>query len=186
MTNPRDYIVTDTLKDGTTVTIRGIRRDDSAKVVEAFTNLGRESIYTRFFTYKRHLSETELRQVTDVDFDHVVALVVTTRTENGETIVAEGRYVTDDAPRPCRTAEVAFTTEENYQGRGIARLLLRHLVRIARENGVSRLEANVLAGNQPMLTVFRRSGLSIQQRSEGGVVYVTLLLPAENSGGPSR
>ena len=94
--------------------------------------------------------------------------------------------VADDGPRPCRTAEVAFTTEENYQGRGIARLLLQHLVRIARENGVSRFEANVLAGNQPMLTVFRRSGLPIQQRSEGGVVYVTLLLPAENSGGPSR
>jgi GNAT superfamily N-acetyltransferase len=186
VTNPRDYIVTDTLKDGTTVTIRGIRRDDSAKVVEAFTNLDRESIYTRFFTYKRHLSETELRQVTDVDFNHVVALVVTTRTENGETIIAEGRYVTDDAPRPCRTAEVAFTTEENYQGRGIARLLLQHLVRIARENGVSRFEASVLAGNQPMVTVFRRSGLPIQQRSEDGVLYVTLLLPAEDSGGPSR
>jgi GNAT superfamily N-acetyltransferase len=186
VTNPRDYIVTDTLKDGTTVTIRGIRRDDSAKVVEAFTNLDRESIYTRFFTYKRHLSETELRQATDVDFNHVVALVVTTRTENGETIIAEGRYVTDDAPRPCRTAEVAFTTEENYQGRGIARLLLQHLVRIARENGVSRFEASVLAGNQPMVTVFRRSGLPIQQRSEDGVLYVTLLLPAEDSGGPSR
>jgi GNAT superfamily N-acetyltransferase len=81
---------------------------------------------------------------------------------------------------------VAFTTEENYQGRGIARLLLQHLVRIARENGVSRFEASVLAGNQPMVTVFRRSGLPIQQRSEDGVLYVTLLLPAEDSGGPSR
>jgi GNAT superfamily N-acetyltransferase len=184
--NPRNYIVTDTLKDGTTVTIRAIRGDDSGKVLEAFTNLDRESIYTRFFTYKRHLTETELRQVTDVDFDHVVALVVTTRTEPAETIIAEGRYVTDDAPRPCRTAEVAFTTEEDYQGRGVARLLLRHLVRIARENGVSRLEANVLAGNHPMLTVFRRSGLPMQQRSEDGVLHVTLLLPAVNSAGPSR
>jgi GNAT superfamily N-acetyltransferase len=185
--NPRNYIVTDTLKDGTTVTIRAIRRDDSGKVLEAFTNLDRESIYTRFFTYKRHLTETELRQVTDVDFDHVVALVVTTRTRNGETIIAEGRYITDDAPRSCRSAEVAFTTEEEYQGRGIARLLLRHLVRIARENGVTRLEADVLAGNQPMLTVFRRSGLPMQQRSEDGVLHVTmLLLPAESSGGPSR
>ena len=80
MNNPRNYIVTDTLKDGTTVTIRAIRRNDSGKVLEAFTNLDRESIYTRFFTYKRHLTETELRQLTDVDFDHVVALVVTTRT----------------------------------------------------------------------------------------------------------
>jgi GNAT superfamily N-acetyltransferase len=183
--NPRNYIVTDTLKDGTTVTIRAIRRDDSGKVLEAFTNLDRESIYTRFFSYKRQLTETELRQITDVDFDHVVALVVTTRTRDGETIIAEGRYVTDDAPRSCRSAEVAFTTEEEYQGRGIARLLLRHLVRIARENGVSRLEADVLAGNQPMLTVFRRSGLPMQQRSEDGVLHVTLL-PAQNSADPSR
>jgi GNAT superfamily N-acetyltransferase len=181
VTNPRDYIVTDTLKDGTTVTIRGIRLDDSAKVVEAFTNLGRESIYTRFFTYKRHLSETEVRQVTDVDFDHVVALVVTTRTENGETIIAEGRYVTDDAPRPCRTAEVAFTTEEDYQGRGLASLLLDHLVRIARQKGVSRFEAYVLAENQAMLAVFRRSGLPMHVRHESGVAHVTLVLEAAGS-----
>ena len=187
MNTPRNYIVTDTLKDGTTVTIRAIRGDDGGKVLEAFTNLDRESIYTRFFTYKRHLTETELRQLTDVDFDHVVALVVTTRTRDGETIIADGRYITDDAPRSCRSAEVAFTTEEEYQGRGIARLLLRHLVRIARENGVSRLEADVLAGNHPMLTVFRRSGLPMQQRSEDGVLHVTLLLlPGENSAGPSR
>jgi hypothetical protein len=33
--------------------------------------------------------------VTDVDFDRVVALVVTTRTEHAETIIAEGRYVTE-------------------------------------------------------------------------------------------
>ena len=184
MTNPRNYIVTDTLQDGTAVTIRAIRRDDSGGVLEAFTNLERESIYTRFFTYKRKLTEAELEQFTDVDFDHVVALVVTTRTEDGETIIAGGRYITDGAPRACRSAEVAFTTEEDYQGRGIARLLLRHLVRIARENGVLRLEADVLAGNQPMLTVFRRSGLPMGQRSDGGVIHVTLSLVAEKCAAP--
>ena len=186
MSHPRNYIVTDTLKDGTAVTIRAIRRDDSGRVLEAFTNLDRESIYTRFFNYKSKLTEAELQQFTDVDFDHVVALVVTTRTRDGETMIAGGRYIGDDAPRPCRSAEVAFTTEEDYQGRGIARLLLRHLVRIARENGVSRLEADVLAGNQPMLIVFRRSGLPMQQRSDGGVLHVTLSLVAQDSGGTSR
>ena len=177
MTNPRNYGVTETLRDGTAVTIRAIHRDDRGKVVAAFMNLDRGSIYTRFFTHKSSLSEKELRQLTDVDFYHVVALVVTARTEDGETIIAGGRYVADDAPSPCRSAEVAFTTEEDYQGRGIARLLLQHLARIARENGVSRLEADVLAGNQPMLTVFRRSGLPMQQHSADGVIHVTLSLP---------
>lgn len=186
MTGPRNYIVADTLKDGTVVTIRAIRCDDRGRILEAFTNLERESIFTRFFSFKRHLTESELRQLIDVDFDHVVALVVTTRTEGRETVIAGGRYITDDAPRPRRSAEVAFTTEEDYQGRGIARHLLRHLVRIARENSVSWLEADVLAGNQPMLTVFRRSGLPMQQRSDGGVIHVTLSLNEEDSGEPSQ
>jgi GNAT superfamily N-acetyltransferase len=129
----RNYLVTETLKDGTAVTIRAIRPADSGRVLEAFKNLDPASIYTRFFHYKRKLTEAELQQITDVDFDHVVALVVSIRSRDGETIIAEGRYIVDDAPRPCRSAEVAFITEEDYQGRGIARLLLRHLVRIARK-----------------------------------------------------
>jgi len=107
--------------------------------------------------------------------------VVTTRTKDGETIIAGARYVADDAPRPCRRAEMAFTTEEDYQGRGIARLLLQHLARIARENGVSQLQADVLAGNQPMLTVFRRSGLPMQQHSADGAIHVTLSLPPDSA-----
>jgi hypothetical protein len=94
--------------DGTAVTIRAIRRDGSGRLLEAFTNLDRESIYTRFFSYKRELTETELKQLTDIDFDHVVALVATTTTEDVETIIAGGRYITDDAPGPTRSAEVAF------------------------------------------------------------------------------
>jgi GNAT superfamily N-acetyltransferase len=179
--NPRHYRVTQTLRDGTAVTIRAIQPDDRGKVVAAFMNLDRESIYTRFFTHKSSLSEKELRQLTDVDFHHVVALVVTARTEDGETIIAGARYVADDASRPCRRAEVAFTTKEDYQGRGIARLLLQHLAQIARENGVSQLEADVLAGNQRMLTVFRRSGLPMHQHSADGIIHVTLSLPPEST-----
>jgi GNAT superfamily N-acetyltransferase len=181
VTNLRNYRVTETLRDGTAVTIRAIHRDDRGKVVAAFMNLGRESIYTRFFTHKSSLSEKELQQLTDVDFHHVVALVVTARMEDGETIIAGARYVADDAPRPCRRAEMAFTTDEDHRGRGIARLLLQHLARIARENGVSQLQADVLAGNQPMLTVFRRSGLPMQQHSADGVIHVTLSLPPDSA-----
>ena len=179
--DPRHYVVADTLKDGTAITIRAIRRDDSGRVLEAFTNLDPESIYTRFFSPKRGLTDLELKQFTDVDFDRVVALVVTTRTEGSQTLIAGGRYVSDDAQPSVRSAEVAFTTEEDYRGRGIASLILGHLVRIARQMGVSRFEAYVLTGNQSMLSVFRRSGLPMQLRYEGGIVHVTLSLAPESS-----
>ena len=174
----RHYMAAETLKDGTEITIRAIRPDDSGRLLEAFANLDRQSIYTRFFSHKARLTDAELKQYTDVDFDRVVALVATTGMGDGQTLIAGGRYVCDDAQPPARSAEVAFTTEEDYQGRGLAGLLLDHLIRIARHKRVSRFEAYVLAENQAMLAVFRRSGLPMHVRHESGVAHVTLALEA--------
>ena len=55
-------------------------------------------------------------------------------------------------------------------------LVLKHLVHTAREARVQRFEAEVLAENQPMLAVFRRSGLPMKQWREGNVLHVTLSL----------
>ena len=71
---------------------------------------------------------------------------------------------------------MAFTVEENYQGLGIASSLMRHLIGIAREKGLSRLEAYVLPRNLPMLSVFRRSGLPMTLRHEDDAIRVTLSL----------
>ena len=48
-----------------------------------------------------------------------------------ETIIGARRYVLYVAPGPLRTAEIAFTVEEDYQSRGIASRILRHLIHIA-------------------------------------------------------
>ena len=49
MNDPRHYFVIDTLRTGTPITIRAIRPEDKARLVSAFKNLDRESVYTRFF-----------------------------------------------------------------------------------------------------------------------------------------
>jgi GNAT superfamily N-acetyltransferase len=180
-TDTRHYSVAETLQDGTAITIRAIRADDSVGVMKAFASLEPESIYTRFFSPRKGLTDSELKQYTDVDFDRVVALVVTTEGGDRETLIAGGRYVSTATQPAASSAEVAFTTEEDYQGRGIGGRLLAHLVRIARQKGVSRFEAHVLTENQAMLSVFRRSGLPMQLQHEGGIVHVTLALTAANS-----
>ena len=76
MIDTRNYVASDTLKDGTTVTVRAIRAGDREALLAAFAALDRESIYTRFFTHKKELTDTELRHLTEPDSDHVVALVV--------------------------------------------------------------------------------------------------------------
>jgi len=49
----RNYSVEETLKNGTAVRIRGVRADDKKRISEAFRNLENESIYKRFFQYKK-------------------------------------------------------------------------------------------------------------------------------------
>jgi RimJ/RimL family protein N-acetyltransferase len=175
MVDPNNYLEHETLKDGTKVTVRAIRPEDAPSILEEFGNLDGEAVYRRFFTPKKELSASELEQLTTVDFERGMALVVTAETLNGETLIAGGRYAVEPGDRP-KCAELAFLTAATHRGRGIASLLLKHLVRLARETGLSRFEADVLAENAAMLNVFRRSGLPMTQRREGGVMHVMLSL----------
>jgi RimJ/RimL family protein N-acetyltransferase len=180
MTGAHNYSVDEKLKDGTAVTIRAIRPDDKKRMAEAFKNLESGSIYARFFGFKSELTDEELKTATEVDFEKTVALVVTIPAGGGkETIIGAGRYIMYDPPNDLRRAEIAFTVEEDYQGQGIASSILRHLIHIAREKGVSRFEADVLAENMAMLAVFARSGLPMMKSLEEGAVHVTLSLTVD-------
>jgi len=181
MNQVRDYSMGEVLKDGTHVTIRAIRPADRKLFLEAFRLLEEDSIYTRFFSLRGDLSDVELDHAVNVDFVHEVALVVTTETARGETIIATGRYIAGEAPNTERSAELAFVVEEDYQGRGIASRLLTHLAALARRQGLVRFEADVLSQNNAMLAVFKRCGFQMRQRREGGVVHLTLELTANDS-----
>ena len=169
----------ETLRSGISITIRGVQVTDKDGIASAFSRLDPESIYTRFFQAKSALSDQELKRATEIDFERVVALVATVESEGRETIIGGGRYMAFDAAAG-RSAEVAFLVEEDYQGQGIATRILNHLVRIAREKGVDRFEAEVLPGNASMLAVFSRSGLPMKQSETEGVVHVTLSLTARS------
>ena len=64
-----------------------------------------------------------------------------------------------------------------YQGRGIASRVLRHLAIIARARGISTFEADVLADNKAMQAVFGRCGWPLRSRREGDTVHLQLTLP---------
>ena len=156
------------------ITIRPIRAEDKALLDDAFHALDPRSIYLRFFFRKKELSTAELRLLTEPDEGREAVLVATVPTGNAEKIVGLGRYAGDK-----ERAELEFTVEEDYQGRGIATRLLRRLILLARENGIARFEAHVLAGNGPMLSVLRHGGLPATEREKDGIVTVTLALDGD-------
>lgn len=169
------------LRDGTPVLIRAIRRDDRERITAAFRKLEPQTVYTRFFSAKGELSEADLARIDASDFVHSLVLVAT-RVEGGEEIViGGGAYTVLERPGEPLTAELSFTVEEDYHGQGLSGLFMRLLTQAGRERGIRRFEAQVLAGNTPMLRVFQRSGLPMSKQLEHGVVRVVmdLGLPAQ-------
>jgi GNAT superfamily N-acetyltransferase len=173
MTSPRDYSAAETLKSGLAVRIRALCPGDRDRVAEAVRNLARESIYLRLFSYRKELTDAGLDRSMTFDPASEVVLLVTIGAGADEVVIGSGRYVVSQP----RTAEVAFVVEEDYHGQGIASRLLRHLAIVARDQGITTFEADVLAANKAMLAVFARSGWPMQSRREGGSLHVSLALP---------
>ena len=177
MLDPQSYAFKETLKDGTVVTVRAAHTDDGPRIRRAFENLDRDTVYKRFFGVKTEVSDSELSKITGMDFDRNVSLLVTIPSSDDDEIVIGGAsYLSIAADSPERSAEVAFTIEEDYQGLGVASMLMRRLVSIARERGLTRLEADVLGHNRAMLAVFKASGLPMTQVSADNVIHVTMSL----------
>jgi GNAT superfamily N-acetyltransferase len=171
------YVFAETLRDGTAVTVRAASADDGPKIRRAFLNLERDTVYTRFLGSKADVSDAELGRVTGADFERSVALLVTIGTGEDEVVIGGASYFVNGCDAAMgRSAELAFTVEEDFQRRGIGSLLMRHMIAIARVEGLDRLEADVLSRNRSMLNVFRRCGLPMAVRHEGDVIHVILSL----------
>src|SRR5437762_14177820 len=126
MIDAPNYAPRDSLRNGTPVTIRAVRSGDRDRVARAFGNLERESVYTRFFTYKKALSDAELASIDAMDFVNEVMLVATVAADADEIVIGGASYVSHDASDGSRAAEVAFTVEAGYQGKGLAGRLIGH------------------------------------------------------------
>ncbi len=157
------------LRDGSTLHLRPIRRDDEDRLLALFYRLSRHTVYLRFHGVITQMSREQVSRFCTVDYDNTFALVATLGEETEEKIIAVGRYYR----LPKRhAAEVAFVVEDAHQGKGIGSHLLEHLAAIAREKGIRIFEAEVLAENQKMMTVLKDMGFRMDRELEYGVYRV--------------
>jgi RimJ/RimL family protein N-acetyltransferase len=77
-----------------------------------------------------------------------------------------GRYIRD---ANTNFAEVAFTTHQDWQNRGIGTFLIQSLIRIAKEHNINGITADVLSSNTPMMKVFQKAGPNLKMHQAYGV-----------------
>ena len=149
--------------DGGTVHLRPIRPSDAEAIIRFHGGLSRRTRYLRYFSAYPRIPDRDLKRFTHVDHHDRVALIA----ELGGEIIAVGRY---ESTPGTDEAEVAFVVADAHQGRGIGSVLLEHLAAAARECGVKRFQAIVLAENDAMISVFREAGYETTRHIEYGEV----------------
>jgi acyl-CoA synthetase (NDP forming)/RimJ/RimL family protein N-acetyltransferase len=158
------------LTDGTTVLIRPARPTDAEAVRAMHTAMSPDNLYLRFFSLSPRNAETEAARVCrDPAPEHAALLAWL-----GDRLVGVASY----EPLGPGTAEVAFAVPDDMHGRGIATLLLEHLVSAGRERGLHAFTAEALAENQSMLAVFADAGLPVHRKMADGVIELTFPIPA--------
>lgn len=162
---PRRWEADVVLSDGGTVHLRPIVAADADQLVAFHGRLSDRTRYFRYFGPYPRMPKRDVERFSHVDYVNRVAFVALL----GDDIVAVGRF---DRLDEQDSAEVAFVVEDGHQGRGLGSILLEHLAAAARECGLRRFVAEVLAENSQMVHVFRDAGYQVKRAMEEGVVHL--------------
>ena len=158
------------LTDGSTAEVRPARRQDHEAVRAMHAAMAPENMYLRFFSMSPNAAEWEAKRICrEPDSDHAALLAW-----QGDRLVGVAAYELAGKPG---VAEVAFAVPDDMHGRGVASLLLEHLVWLARQRDLRAFTAETLAENSAMLRVFADAGLPAKRRISSGVVELTFPLP---------
>ncbi len=164
------------LSDGTTVRIRPPAAADFAAVKAMHEAMSPTNAYLRFFSMSSVAAEREARRISrEPGPDHAALLAL-----HGDEVVGVASY--ELSPRDGRTAEVAFAVADTMHHRGIATLLLEHLVSLARASQIEAFTAETLSENISMLHVFSDAGLPTRSTRAEGVVTITIPLTPDDTG----
>jgi acetyltransferase len=153
-----------TLGDGRQALLRPVHPRDAGAEQAFVQRLSPRSRLLRFHGAINQLPDTVLRAMTAIDPARHHALVadavgetVAEGQDGPARLVADARYAIADG-----RAEFAIAVADDWRRLGLARALLLRLAAHAQRRGITRLEGDVLAGNEPMLALMQDLGAALR------------------------
>ena len=151
------------LKTGERISIRPIRPEDETLLVRFHEGLSDQTVYLRYFhmlNLTQRISAERLRRVCRPDPASEVALVAVGR--NPADLTPELMGVARlHAGGGTTVGEFSLVVADRFQGMGLGGVLMQRLMRVARAEGLTRLQADVLSANTSMKKMCRRLGIPV-------------------------
>jgi RimJ/RimL family protein N-acetyltransferase len=167
---PSKYETEILLKDGSRVLLRPIRKDDTRRWLAFVNKLSFDTRYLRFHYVPKEMSMEDAVRFCTVDYSNTFAFVAEVTKGKRREIVAIGRYY---RLPDKHSAEIGIVIGDAYQGKGLGTNLIKWLVRVARANGITSFEADILATNEKVMTFLGKYGFLLTRELKDGVYHIT-------------
>ncbi|ETR69439.1 MAG: acetyl-CoA hydrolase/transferase [Candidatus Magnetoglobus multicellularis str. Araruama] len=152
---------------------------DERRIQEHFYDLDKESVVARFFHQKTSFFRDDVENMFQLDYIKNMTIVAITGDFGFGKIIGVGMY----AMEPNRNvAEVAFSVSKEFQGKGLASVILQKLVDAARENGIAGLVAYTAPSNKGMIKLFKKVHYNVKTSFEDDMLMLECFFEDFHSG----
>ncbi|OOG63465.1 GNAT family N-acetyltransferase [Rhodanobacter sp. B04] len=160
----------ESLRDGTRVLVRPLQPKDRAMEEEFIRRLSPEARRFRFLGDFKEPGKALLDHLMHVDYVHDMAFVAMAHDNGQLREVGISRYATTGDSKQC---ECAITVADDWRNRGLAVLLMRHLIDVARKQKLTRMFSIDDVNNEPMRELAKYLGFTHEAHPEDprSVVY---------------
>ena len=160
----------ETLRDGSHVLIRPVRKQDTAAERAFIEALSPQARRYRFLGQVSHSSDVLIERFTNIDYEHELGFAAVVHDDSRDKFVAVSRYSTDTDETDC---ECAVTVLDDWQGKGLATIMLTRLIEVARSRGIKHMWSMDSTGNVAMSDLAHHMGFQRKQDPEDSsqVIY---------------
>jgi len=134
--------------------LRPLHPADERLLQEFFYSHTKETLIMRYSHHPKQMTREKASTLVAVDQNKDLALCVVKQKGQREEIEAVGRYYFIES---ANCAEAAFVVRESEQGKGIANILLKEMIQIAKKRKLGSMYAYVRAENKAMRRVFEKN-----------------------------
>jgi GNAT superfamily N-acetyltransferase len=145
-----DIAIHSALNDGTAICLRTITPDDEARIRDGIAKLSAESRYLRFFSPASAFPDAVVHRLADVDgHDHIAWGALCSDCPGWPAIgaVHAMRHRHDGDGEEGRVGEFSVAVLDEFQGRGLARMMTAALLVQCRAEGLALLDVHILSEN---------------------------------------
>jgi acyl-CoA hydrolase len=154
------------------LTFRPVKLTDQRPIQEHYYGLDKSDVTSRFFHEKTSFVSKQIERTFIIDYSKDLTIVAVEGEPGFERVLAVGEYYSNPE---TNLAEIAFSVEKSWQGKGLSSIVIRKLAEAAKGSNIIGFTAYTSKGNKRMIKLFHSLDYEVKISGKGDMIHLEAL-----------